>query len=121
MNQATSSRESTASLARWEQMAMDGVGDVIEFWGFKRNQGRVWALLYVHGEALPASAIERTLGLSKGAVSMLIRDLERWSVIRGERSAGDSAWRYRAETELIRFVTRGVEQRGGGFITPLPS
>ncbi len=117
MNQATSSRESTAPLSRWEQMAIDAVGDVIEFWGFKRNQGRVWALLYLHGEALPASAIERTLGLSKGAVSMLIRDLERWSVIRGERSAGDSAWRYRAETELIRLVTRVVEQREGEFIT----
>ncbi len=117
MNQATSSRESTASLARWEQIAIDAVGDVIEFWGFKRNQGRVWALLYLHDEALPASAIERTLGLSKGAVSMLIRDLERWRVIRRERSAGDSAWRYRAETELIRLVTRVVEQREGEFIT----
>ncbi len=103
MNQATSSRESTASLARWEQIAIDAVGDVIEFWGFKRNQGRVWALLYLH--------------LSKGAVSMLIRDLERWRVIRRERSAGDSAWRYRAETELIRLVTRVVEQREGEFIT----
>ncbi len=25
----------------WESMAIDAVGNVIEFWGFKRNQGRV--------------------------------------------------------------------------------
>jgi len=117
MNQATSSKESTPSLARWEEMAIDAVGDVIEVWGFKRNQGRVWALLYLRGESLAASTIEKTLNLSKGAVSMLIRDLEGWRVIRRERSSGDPAWRYRAETELIRLVTRVVEQREGEFIT----
>lgn len=52
---------------------------------------------------------------------MLIRDLERWRVIRRERSPGDPAWRYRAETELIRMVTRVVEQREGEFITRIRS
>src|SRR5260370_19647799 len=108
MNQATSSRESTASLARWEQIAIDAVGDVIEFWGFKRNQGRVWALLYLHDEALPASAIGRTLGLSKGAVSMLIRGLERWRVIRRARGPGASAWREPGGTGLIPLGGPGV-------------
>jgi len=108
-------------LARWEEMAIEAVGDVIEFWGFKRNQGRVWALLYLGGEALSAGEIERALALSKGGVSMLIRDLERWRVIRRERSPGDPAWRYRAETELIRMVTRVVEQREGEFITRIRS
>jgi DNA-binding transcriptional regulator GbsR (MarR family) len=117
MSQAATSKQSTSSLARWEEKAIDAVGDVIEFWGFKRSQGRVWALLYLHGEALPAGAIEKTLRLSKGGVSMLLRDLERWRVIRRERSPGDPAWRYRAETELIRLVTRVVEQREGEFIT----
>src|SRR5262249_61350253 len=65
--------------------------------------------------------IERALALSKGGVSMLIRDLERWRVIRRERSPGDPAWRYRAETELIRMVTRVVEQREGEFITRIRS
>jgi DNA-binding transcriptional regulator GbsR (MarR family) len=117
MNQAILSEESSSTLAPWEVMAVDAVGDVIEFWGFKRNQGRVWALLYLRGEALSAGEIERALVLSKGGVSMLIRDLERWRVIRRERSPGDPSWRYRAETELIRMVTRVVEQREAEFIT----
>ena len=120
MKEAIRTKEPTA-LARWEEMAIEAVGDVIEFWGFKRNQGRVWALLYLGGEALSAGEIERALGLSKGGVSMLIRDLERWSVIRRERTSGDPAWRYRAETELIRMVTRVVEQREGEFITRIRS
>jgi DNA-binding MarR family transcriptional regulator len=103
-------------LAPWEAIAVEAVGNVIEFWGFKRNQGRVWALLYLRGEALTAGDIERELELSKGGVSMLLRDLERWGVVRRVRLPQDSAWRYGAETDLIRMVTHVVEEREVGFI-----
>lgn len=108
--------EKESSLARWEEIAIDAVGNAIEFWGFKRNQGRVWAYLYLRGDALAAGMIEKELGLSKGGVSMLLRDLERWEVVRRVRGPGQAAWRYRAETELVRMVTRVVEQREAQFI-----
>lgn len=103
-------------LAPWEAIAIDAVGNVIEFWGFKRNQGRVWALLYLRGEPLTAGELERELELSKGGVSMLLRDLERWGVVRRVRSPQDSAWRYGAETDLIRMVSHVIEEREAGFI-----
>ncbi|ATB39857.1 transcriptional regulator [Cystobacter fuscus] len=103
-------------LAPWEAVATDAVGNVIEFWGFKRNQGRVWALLYLRGEPLTAGELERELELSKGGVSMLLRDLERWGVVRRVRSPQDSAWRYAAETDLIRMVSHVVEEREASFI-----
>ena len=46
----------------WEAMAIDAVGNVIEFWGFKRNQGRVWALLYLRNEALTAAELALLTG-----------------------------------------------------------
>ena len=103
-------------LAPWEAIAVDAVGNVIEFWGFKRNQGRVWALLYLRGEPLTAGEIERELDLSKGGVSMLLRDLERWGVIQRVRPPQDSAWRYAAETDLVRMVTHVIEEREAGFV-----
>jgi DNA-binding transcriptional regulator GbsR (MarR family) len=103
-------------LAPWEAIAVDAVGNVIEFWGFKRNQGRVWALLYLRGEPLTAGEIERELDLSKGGVSMLLRDLERWGVIQRVRLPQDSAWRYAAETDLVRMVTHVIEEREAGFV-----
>lgn len=106
-----------AELAPWASIAVDAVGDVIEFWGFKRNQGRVWALLYLRGEGFTANAIRDQLQLSKGAVSMLVRDLEHWGVIRRERSGGNGSWRYRAETELVRMVTGVIEHREAAFIS----
>jgi DNA-binding transcriptional regulator GbsR (MarR family) len=107
---------SNGHLAPWEAIAVDAVGNVIEFWGFKRNQGRVWALLYLRGEPLTAGEIERELDLSKGGVSMLLRDLERWGVVRRVRLPQDSAWRYGAETDLIRMVSHVIEEREAGFI-----
>lgn len=103
-------------LAPWESVAVEAVGNVIEFWGFKRNQGRVWALLYLRDAALTATELEDQLGLSKGGVSMLVRDLERWGVVLRVRTPGSSAWHYAAETDLMRMVTRVVGEREANFI-----
>jgi DNA-binding transcriptional regulator GbsR (MarR family) len=98
-------------------MAVEAVGNVIEFWGFKRNQGRVWALLYLRGEPLTAGEIERELDLSKGGVSMLLRDLERWGVVQRVRQPPDTAWRYGAETDMVRMVTHVIEEREASFVS----
>ncbi len=103
-------------LKRWEAVAVDAVGNVIEFWGFKRNQGRVWALLYLRDVALTAAELEQELELSKGGVSMLVRDLERWGVIYRVRSPGDAAWRYRAETDLMKMARQVISEREFAFI-----
>jgi len=105
------------SLAPWEATAVDAVGNVIEFWGFKRNQGRVWALLYLRDEPLTAGEIEVALELSKGGVSMLLRDLERWGVVLRVRAQGNAAWRYQAETDLMRMVTRVLADREGQLLS----
>jgi len=110
------SGEGLPALSRWEAIAVDAVGNVIEFWGFKRNQGRVWALLYLRGVPMSAGHLERELSLSKGAVSMLLRDLERWGVIERVRELGGAAWQYRAETDLIRMVSRVIEEREARFL-----
>jgi HTH-type transcriptional regulator, glycine betaine synthesis regulator len=107
---------SSGGLPRWEALTTDAVGNVIEFWGFKHNQGRVWALLYLRGTAMSATQLEDELGLSKGAVSMLVRDLERWGVVLRIRQPGTGAWHYRAETDLVRMVSRVIQEREGAFI-----
>ena len=108
--------ERPKELLHWESVATDAVGNVIEFWGFKRNQGRVWALLYLRDVALTAAELEKDLALSKGGVSMLIRDLERWGVVMRVRTPSDSSWRYQAETDLLKMARRVIEEREFSFI-----
>jgi DNA-binding transcriptional regulator GbsR (MarR family) len=68
-------------LRAWEVKALDAVGTVIAYWGFKTNHGRIWAFLYLRDEPHTAAQIQEHLSLSKGAVSMLLRELEQWGVL----------------------------------------
>jgi len=109
-------QSSVRPLAPWEHKAIDAVGDVIDFWGFKRNHGRVWALLYLRGEALSAVEIQEILELSKGAVSMITRELEQWNVIRRVRLPKTSSWHFAAETDLMHMISRVIRERESGVI-----
>lgn len=109
--------ETSPDLTEWEALVVDAVGTVIEFWGFKRSHGRLWALLYLRGEALTALELQEALGASKGAISMITRELEQWGVIKRTRSPSDAAWRFDAETNLMRMVRRVIEDREIRVIT----
>ncbi len=108
-------REEQDSLG-WESLVCESVADVIEFWGFKRNHGRVWALLYLRNTPMSAQSLQKELGLSKGAVSMITTDLEQWSVIRRIRQSGKQAWHYVAEDDYSLMIQKVLREREGSVI-----
>ncbi len=108
--------EGVGTLSAWEALVVDAVGTIIDFWKFKRNQGRVWALLYLRGRAMSAHEIQEGLGLSKGGVSMLVRELEQWGVVRRVRAPRDDVWRYAAEVELMKMIGRVISEREAGIV-----
>jgi DNA-binding transcriptional regulator GbsR (MarR family) len=67
--------------AEAEILAADAIGDIIEHWGFRKGLGRVWTVLFISGEALPAAEIGDRLSMSAGAVSMTLTELQRWGVV----------------------------------------
>jgi DNA-binding transcriptional regulator GbsR (MarR family) len=95
----------------WRALVLESIGRVIAFWGFKRNHGRLWALLYLHGEPLSATEIGRRLELSKGAVSMVTRELESWAVIRQVAGAGRGGVDYEAERDIWQMIRSVLERR----------
>jgi DNA-binding transcriptional regulator GbsR (MarR family) len=101
----------------WEQLITDCTANVIEFWGFKRNHGRVWSLLYVYERPFCATEIQSKLGLSKGAVSMIIRELEWWKVVHRVRVPSSSSWHFIAETDLTRMIANVVSAREQGLVS----
>lgn len=109
--------EGFGTLNDWEALVVDAVGNTIDFWRFKRNHGRTWALLYLRGRPLSAAEIQETLGLSKGAVSMVTREIEQWGVVRRVRVPGDATWRFSAETDLMKMVRRVIEEREAAFVS----
>lgn len=103
-------------LSTWENTALDAVAGVIEFWGFKRNQGRLWTLLYLRGIPMNAVQLQSVLELSKGAVSMVTRELEQWNVISRLRFDGSNSWHFVAETSLIKMVSNVFRNREAALL-----
>jgi HTH-type transcriptional regulator, glycine betaine synthesis regulator len=89
-----------------EAAVSDVVGRLIEFWGFKRNMGRIWAVLYLSPEPLSAEDLRLTLKLSSGAVSMTLSELLRWGVVRKVWVQGERKDFYTAEVQLWRMISR---------------
>lgn len=94
-----------------EAAVSDVVGKLIEFWGFKRNMGRVWSVLYLSPEPLSAEELRQSLKLSSGAVSMTVNELLRWGVVRKVWVQGERKDFYTAEVQLWRMISRVFNER----------
>lgn len=94
-----------------ELLVSDAVGRLMEFWGFKRNMGRIWSVLYLSPEPLSAEDLRHALRLSSGAVSMTLSELSRWGVVRRVSIQGERKDFYAAEVHLWRMISRVLSER----------
>ena len=94
-----------------EAAVSDVVGRLMEFWGFKRNMGRIWAILYLSPDALSAEDLRQALKLSSGAVSMTLNELLRWGVVRKVWVQGERKDFFTAEVHLWRMISRVFNER----------
>lgn len=104
-------RERQRALWPTEVAVSDVIGRLIEFWGFKRNMGRVWTVLYLSPEPLSAEELRETLKLSSGAVSMTLSELARWGVVRKVWIQGERKDFYASEVQLWRMISRVFNER----------
>lgn len=93
------------------QAVADAVGKLMEFWGFKRNMGRMWTVLYLSPTELSAAELGEQLSLSAGAVSMTASALARWGVVRKVSKAGERRDYYQPETNIWKMVSRVFRDR----------
>lgn len=101
----------TQTLWPSEVIVSDVIGRLIEFWGFKRNLGRIWAVLYLSPEALSAEDLRHSLKLSSGAVSMSLGELLRWGIVRRVWVQGERRDFYVAEVQLWKMISRVFSER----------
>ncbi len=111
--QGGESTVTTEKRALWpsEAAVSDVVGRLIEFWGFKRNMGRIWSVLYLSPEPLSAEDLRECLGLSSGAVSMTLNELARWGVVRKVWVQGERKDFFAAEIQLWKMISRVFNER----------
>ena len=110
---ATAPRAAPTSfaLARAELAASDAVGALMELWGFRRQLGRVWAVLFLSDRPLAAPELCDRLQISTGLLSMSLAELRRWGVVRSVDVPGDRKEHFEAETHVWRMVARVLRER----------
>ena len=113
-NAATPLAAPPSVLRRAEQRAADAVGALLVLWGFKRQMGRVWTVLYLSDRPLTAAEACERLGISTGLLSMTLADLRAWGAVRTVTVPGERRERYEAEVQVWRMVLRvlGSRERG---------
>lgn len=89
----------------------DAVGILMESWGFKRNLGRMWTVLYLEDHPLTAADLGDRLSLSTGAVSMLLTELLQWGAAKKAWVVGERREHYEAETSLWKMISRVFRER----------
>jgi DNA-binding transcriptional regulator GbsR (MarR family) len=90
---------------------VDAVGGLMEFWGFRRAMGRMWAMLYLTPQPLAAQELGERLSMSAGAVSMTLAELVKWGVVKKTWIPGDRKDYYEPETSIWKMVSRVFRER----------
>ena len=60
---------------------VDGVGEFIEYWGFKKVHGKIWALIFLAEEPVDARYLMENLNISKALVSLSLKELMEYDVV----------------------------------------
>jgi len=83
----------------------------MEAWGFKRNMGRMWCIMYLSPKPMSAAELCERLSLSTGAVSMTLGDLSQWGVVKKAWVPGERRDYYEPENSIWKMVSGVLRQR----------
>lgn len=98
-------------LSRAELRVADAVGALMELWGFRRQLGRIWAVLFLSDRPLAAPELCDRLQISTGLLSMSLSELRRWEVVRSVNVPGDRKENFEAETHVWKMVRKVLGER----------
>lgn len=80
-------------------------------WGINSSMGELFALLYITGSDWTAEDLRRQLGVSRGNVSMNLRELLAWGVVHKVHRSGERRELFRAETEVWTLFRKILRER----------
>jgi DNA-binding transcriptional regulator GbsR (MarR family) len=98
---------------------VDFWGRLAGFWGMPPATTRVHAWLLTQPEARDAEAIAEGLQMSRGGVSIALRELREWGLVLEERAPGGRRSAFRPETDAERLVRAVVQNRRRREWTPI--
>lgn len=86
-------------------------GEMGSRWGFNRTVGQMYGLIVISDTPLSANDIADALGISRGNVSMGIKELESWRLLAVKHIPGDRKEYYAAAGSILEMARRVMEER----------
>lgn len=102
-----------------EQRFIELWGDMSSWWGVSRTMAEIHGLLFITSTPHSAEDIQESLGISRGNVSMNIRTLVEWGLVRRVRKRGDRRDYYESLTDVWEMFTVLASQRKRREIDPI--
>ena len=89
----------------------ESVGSFMEYWGFKKIHGRIWSHLYLSTQPLDTEELMRRLEVSKGLMSLAMRDLLHYEVIQQTATGKHGTVFYTANEDLQKVIFNVLKTR----------
>lgn len=93
-------------------------GEMGSRWGINRTVGQICALLFITEEALNADQIADALGLSRSNVSMGLKELHSYNLLRVENIQGDRKDYFTTPKDVWEITRTLIEERRKREIDP---
>lgn len=93
-------------------------GEMGSRWGINRTVGQIYALLFTASHPLNADEIAEALGFSRSNVSIGLKELESWSLVRLSHQPGDRREYFSAPDDVWAIFRTLAEERKRREIDP---
>lgn len=93
-------------------------GEMGSRWGINRTVGQIYALLFVSARPLTADEITDRLGVSRSNVSMGLKELSSWRLVRLSHQPGDRRDFYSAPEDVWQIFRTLAEERQRREVDP---
>lgn len=88
---------------------MEGIGRMSHAFGFNKFVAQLYALLYLNGRPFSLDEMVEVLGVSKGNISINIRELERWGAVKNVWVKGSRKDFYQADPDIKKIFLNKVK------------
>lgn len=110
---------SRSNLTTARREFVDLWGQMAHHWGINRTMAQIHALLMISPEPLTAEAIMDELKISRGNVSMNLRELINWGIVRRTSLAGDRRDFFTTEQDVYTMFQIILRERKKRELDPL--
>ena len=93
-------------------------GEMGSRWGISRTVGQIYALLFVSSAPLNAEQICDGLGFSRSNVSMGLKELQAWNLVRLQHLPGDRRDHFTTPDDIWEIIRTLTEERKKREIDP---